>query len=90
MLLGDHARHPPSWHALTRGPARLTSGKMSSRPGYHLVVDSGVAVVVAAGRLGVPPTRVLAAVRVSQVGATKDARGRWRLPAGTVAALTAR
>ncbi len=90
MLLGDHARHPPSWHALTRVPPRLTSGKMSSRPGYHLVVDSGVAVVVAAGRLGVPPTRVLAAVRASQVGATKDARGRWRLPAGTVAALTAR
>lgn len=57
---------------------------------YHVVVDRGVSVMEAARLLGVPPRRVLAAVRAKRAPATKDSRGRWLLPAKTVATLTER
>jgi DNA-binding transcriptional ArsR family regulator len=53
-------------------------------------MDRYVSVAEAALRIGVPPGRVLACVRARRVSATKDTRGRWRLPAETVAALSAR
>lgn len=53
-----------------------------------MIMDSGLSAV--AMRLGVSRGRVLAAVRAGRVPASKDARGRWRLPVETVAALTAR
>lgn len=57
---------------------------------YHDVMDTDLSVLEVAGRLGVPPSRVLAALRTDAVPAHKDRRGRWRVPMSSVERLERR